>query len=167
MSPITRLTAAMCDGEDENVIRLNGVEDGVRKNMRKAYPHVIVVNSPALRGFEDAVNGLLYAVDESRFQAWLNISIMTSGLGIFFQRLGWNSYFIEQPHGARVSEPHLRGSYVPCRYAHRLVAVGLPWTKVSEDGRLPRDQGSRPTGPQVVLEPRLGDQGQLVRFARE
>ena len=65
MSPITWFSTAMHHGDDQNVVRLDCVQDSVRKDVSKATMDVFFDDSPARWRFSDFQDCLLYGIDES------------------------------------------------------------------------------------------------------
>src|SRR5205823_2447122 len=85
--PVTRLTAAMSDSDDEHVIRLDRVKDAVRENSGEAATNVLVERTPAQCVFEDDFDGVFDTDDEAQIQTGLLLCIVVGGLVVFFERL--------------------------------------------------------------------------------
>ena len=57
MFPISRLTFAVHDGDDEDEVWLNGIEHQVWKHAHQTTPHIFFEHAPALRRLDDLSDG--------------------------------------------------------------------------------------------------------------
>ena len=55
----------MHDGEDEYIIRLNGIQDSVRKHMSQAAPNICFNKAPTFRHFDDSFYRMFDRCNES------------------------------------------------------------------------------------------------------
>ena len=87
MLPVTRLAAAMGNGDDKYEVRLDSVKDAVRENPCEAAPNIFVERPPAQRVFKNDLDCVLDTNDEAQLQTGLLLSIVVGGLVVFFERL--------------------------------------------------------------------------------
>jgi hypothetical protein len=61
---VSRLTTAVHDGNDENEVRLNRVQDTVRKHPREAATDILVEDAPSCRRIKNSVDRVFDGGDE-------------------------------------------------------------------------------------------------------
>ncbi len=55
----------MHHSNDKNEIGFDGVQNSVRKDVRKTATNIVIEDSPTLRRFENSANGVLNGLNES------------------------------------------------------------------------------------------------------
>jgi hypothetical protein len=88
MLPVSGLTAAVSDRDDEDVVWLNGVKNRVRKNSSKSTPDIFIEGMAAIGILQNPLNRLLNPHDEPQVQPGLEAGIVVTGLVVFFESLG-------------------------------------------------------------------------------
>lgn len=84
----------MHDRDDDNEVRLNGVQQAVRKESREAAPDVLVEDAPSGRRLENAVDRVFDGRDEAPSHLRIAFSVVASR-GLELRELfPWNSYLI-------------------------------------------------------------------------
>ena len=85
MPPVARFAVTMHDGDDEKVIRLDGIEHGVGKNVCETAPDIVFKDYSPFRILLDSSENRLHCRDETKLQPFLTTSVMPCRILKFHQ----------------------------------------------------------------------------------
>lgn len=96
MLPVPRSSMAMHNGDNENVIRFNGVKNGVREDAGQIPAYMLFKNSSLIGIFNYVLNGLFDSRYVTISETGLAVLVIEGSLLVFFKciRMKTKSHFL-------------------------------------------------------------------------